>query len=252
MSPRLLTVQGELLKQCHVADLVVVRSSHEKQRVCSSLMVPEHKVEIVPLGIVVEEDAIEFTAPRSGIFHLSTYGQPRKNVARLIDAVGPTELPLTIAGHADDESAQRLAERAAPFPNIRFLRMVSPQEKRALFQRSVVFALPSLNEGAGLSAMEAAASGCKVVITRNGGPPDYFSGLGWLVDPWSVDDIRARIREAYHAPWTASQVDVARRRFSHLGAALQLAAAYERVLGQASPSQPATGLSVADDGTARG
>lgn len=231
LSSRFFTIQGEFLKQCRTADLVIVRSAHEQLRVCLGLGVPQQKVQVVPLGIELGEMP-PLDLQRTGIFHLSTYGQQRKNVERLIDAVGPTGLPLTIAGYCDPQAAALLATRARPYPNIRFLGAISADEKLALFRSSEIFALPSLNEGTGLSALEAAVQGCKVVITKNGGPPDYFSEFGWLVDPYSVVDIRAKIMAAHRHLASPTDTAMMRERFGFMRAAKLLEDNYGQLLGR--------------------
>jgi len=196
------TIPGEFRRQALLADAVVVRSEHERERVVRGLGIPAAKVHLVHLGIDLSGiDALRCaaTSTREGVFHLSTFGQPRKNVLRLIAAVGPTGLPLTIAGSCPPELLPGITAAAKPFPGITIRGFLTAAERDELYYRSRVFALPSLHEGTGLAALEAAARGCQVVITRNGGPPDYFSGLGRLVDPLSVAELRAAILAAHHA-----------------------------------------------------
>jgi len=199
ISHRLHTIQGEFKRQCQLANAVVVRSHHEKERVVKGLGIPETKVHLVHLGI--DLDTIDRTRAgagcREGIFHLSAFGQERKNVLRLIAAVGPTGLPLTIAGSCGPTELIQVQKAAQAFANITIRGFLSQAERDEFYYRSRVFALPSLHEGTGLSALEAAARGCNVVITRNGGPPDYFSQVGHLVDPLSIDDLREKILQAY-------------------------------------------------------
>jgi len=71
---------------------------------------------------------------------------------------------------------------------------------QSLYAGCRVFCLPSLHEGTGLVALEAAAHGAGVVITRNGGPPDYFKDLAYYVDPVGVGDIRDTILQAWEKP----------------------------------------------------
>ena len=199
LSSRLYSVQGEFRRQALLADAVVVRSQHERERVVTGLGIAPAKVHLVPLGIDLDAvDRRRATAGgREGIFHLSAFDQRRKNVLRLIAAVGPTGLPLTIAGSCAEEQLPRIAAAAQPFPAIRIRGFLSAGERDELYYRSRVFVLPSLHEGTGLAALEAGARGCGVVITRNGGPPDYFAGIGRLVDPLSVEGIRAAVLAAY-------------------------------------------------------
>jgi glycosyltransferase involved in cell wall biosynthesis len=199
LNRRLFSVQGEFRRQALLADAVVVRSRHERERVVLGLGIAPSKVHLVPLGIDLDGvDRVRAAAGgREGIFHLSAFDQPRKNVLRLIAAVGPTGLPLTIAGSCAAEALPRILAAARPFPAIRIRGFLDAGERDELYYRSRVFALPSLHEGTGLSALEAGARGCGVVITRNGGPPDYFAGIGRLVDPLSVAGMRAAVLAAY-------------------------------------------------------
>jgi len=192
-------VQGEFRRQALLADAVVVRSEHERERVVKGLGIPAGKVHLVHLGI--DCDGIDRTRAhardREGIFHLSAFGQARKNVLRLIAAVGPTGIPLTIAGSCPPADLPPIAAAAKKFPNITIRGFLTPAQRDDLYYRSRVFALPSIHEGTGLSALEAGARGCAVVITKHGGPPDYFTGIGHLVDPHSVSGMRDAIVSAY-------------------------------------------------------
>jgi glycosyltransferase involved in cell wall biosynthesis len=68
-----------------------------------------------------------------------------------------------------------------------------------LYAACTVFCLPSVHEGTGLVALEAASLGARIVITRNGGPPDYFADMAEYVDPFSVESIRAGVERAWNA-----------------------------------------------------
>jgi glycosyltransferase involved in cell wall biosynthesis len=56
--------------------------------------------------------------------------------------------------------------------------------------------LPSLYETPGLSALEAALAGAKVVITERGGTMEYFGNMAEYVNPGSVKSIRKAIRRS--------------------------------------------------------
>jgi glycosyltransferase involved in cell wall biosynthesis len=49
-------------------------------------------------------------------------------------------------------------------------------------------------------ALEAGAAGANLVVTRNGGPPDYFLDCAEYVDPSSTRSIQAGLSQAWHAP----------------------------------------------------
>ena len=66
-----------------------------------------------------------------------------------------------------------------------------------LYNKAKVFALPSLNEGVGLVALEAAVCGCNIVITNLGGPKEYYPDeLAYKVNPYDIDDIGKSIIKA--------------------------------------------------------
>ena len=73
--------------------------------------------------------------------------------------------------------------------NIEYVGALDDTELKDYYRRAKVFALPSYTEGVGMVAMEAAAYGCEIVLTKMGAPKDYYNGMAELVDPFSVDEI---------------------------------------------------------------
>ena len=115
--------------------------------------------------------------------------------------VGAAGLPLIIAGTADDAGEDaRLKALAARHRGIRFLGYVDAATRDALYALARVFCLPSLHEGTGLAALEAAAHGAAVVITDRGGPRDYFGELAHYVRAGETDSIRTALETAWQAP----------------------------------------------------
>lgn len=210
LHPKLFTIPGELATQAREVDAVVCRSAFEQKRVVRGLGVPAGKAHIVLNGVSPprpDADAaaarLRFGLPQDFCLHVSAYTQPRKNVERLIRAVGPLGLPLVIAGIATDPAHKaRLEALARPYAGIRFLDYLETQWRDSLYAAARVFCLPSEHEGTGLVALEAASYGAAIVITRNGGPRDYFGELAEYVDPESVEDIRAAVQRAWQAPRT--------------------------------------------------
>ena len=49
-------------------------------------------------------------------------------------------------------------------------------------------------------AVEAASYGANLVITKNGGPPDYFLEMAEYVDPFDLADIRRGLAVAWDRP----------------------------------------------------
>lgn len=209
LHPKIFTIPGELARQACESDVVVCRSVSERRRVIEDLGVAPERARIVLNGVEpapVASGAATAIRERLGLpdefcLHVSAYTQARKNVLRLIQAVGPTGLPLVIAGLATDAAVlAQLKQAAAPYPAIRFLDYLAAADRDALYAAARVFCLPSEHEGTGLVALEAGAQGAAIVITRHGGPPDYFGTLAEYVEPTNVEDIRAAVQRAWQAP----------------------------------------------------
>lgn len=205
--PRLMTVPGLFRANALGSEVVIVRSTHERDRIVRGLGVDPAKVEIVLNGID-PPPPVDPTLARSRLdlpdrflFHVSSYTQERKNVARLAEAVGPLGLPLIVAGAAvEGAELERLRALARRHPSIRLLGHLDQETLLSAYAACEVFCLPSLNEGTGLVGLEAAALGAKIVVTRNGGPPDYYGPLAEYVDPLDVGGIRAAVERAWSAP----------------------------------------------------
>lgn len=82
----------------------------------------------------------------------------------------------------------------ADAPQIEYLGFVSDEELKNLYRRAKVFALPSIYEGVGMVALEAAVMGDDIVITSQGGPKEYYADLAEIVNPISVDEIGKQLR----------------------------------------------------------
>lgn len=125
--------------------------------------------------------------------------QPRKNLRRLIEAYAglPSEVrpPLVIVGQAAWQYADIFAaiRRHKLAEDVHFTGFVQPHELVALYGGAAVFAYPSLYEGFGLPVIEALACGVPTLASNRSSVPEVAGDAALLVDPESVDDIRAGI-----------------------------------------------------------
>jgi glycosyltransferase involved in cell wall biosynthesis len=234
---RLLSVPSTFRSQALASDAVVVMSSHSKERLVVGLGVPESKVHVVLLGMDPNESGDGLAArkrhslPEEFALHVGMYADPRKNCQRLIEAVGPLGVPLVIAGHPHPSaSLDRIKAAAKPFPNVRFLGYLERQELIDLYAACRVFCLPSHHEGTGLVAVEAAAAGARILITKNGGPRDYFENYVEYVDPTSTEGIRAAFQRAWNVESTSDLQEHVRNKLTWERSARSLSAVYEQTL----------------------
>lgn len=187
-----------LRKQSPNIDFFLARSDHEAGYIRDCFDIPAERVFIVPLSYRSEFKEIDFSKKEDFCFHVSSITQPRKNVMRLLQAAVKYKFELVLAGSTGSSSSFEQFKRIIDEnDNIKCLGFISDQQLEDLYTRSKVFALPSITEGVGLVALEAAMHGCDVVITNVGGPKEYYKDeLAFEINPFSVDEIGQAIIKA--------------------------------------------------------
>lgn len=170
--------------------LFFARTKYEAEYLRHGYGIEEKKIAIVPLSYRETHYDASIKKEPFCLF-VGTMTQPRKNVPRLIEAAKKYDFPLKLVGNTgNEESETRLRSLIGNATNIEILGFVSDEELNDLYNRAKVFALPSINEGVGLVALEAAICGCNIVITNIGGPKEYYEeGSAEFVNPYDTDDI---------------------------------------------------------------
>lgn len=176
---------------------VLARSRYEASVMRDAFDVSNERIEIVPIGYEIEEGENVRTNRDSFCLHVSTLYQERKNVVRLIAAAKKYDFKLVLAGsHGTERDFAPIANAAHGCHNIEIKGFLSNEELAELYKRAKVFALPSIEEGVGLVALNAGLLGADVVITDRGGPKEYFGEHAWVVNPYDVDAIGGSIVSA--------------------------------------------------------
>lgn len=158
----------------------------------------EGRLVVIPLGIpALGDDAQmppEVAAKLGGAPFVVAIGtlEPRKNFAHLVGAFGELatrhpELRLVIAGHdgpARPEIDAAVARLAAGIrERVVLAGPVSDAGRRALLERAVLLAYPSIYEGFGFPVLEAMSAGVPVVAARAGSIPEVAGDAALLVEP---------------------------------------------------------------------
>lgn len=194
------TTQKILFKQFNAADLILVRSRHEKERVEQGYGI-YNKTKIVLNGvtdfsnIVARKPNIEFDFNKKFAVTLSAYSQERKNTQNFLDSIKNLNLALDFLffGYIDDDYRNNLIQKYKNYENFHFFSVITEEEKKYLFSKCDFFFLPSKHEGTGLSALEARSLGAKVLITKFGGTKDYFDSHCHFINPYSKNDMRRKV-----------------------------------------------------------
>ena len=160
--------------------------------------------------------APKVTLPSDFALFVGNVSAERKNVLRLIGACDSLGLPLVLAGLLVQSPTMKLIEAQIAKSKIKVYRLgfLDETELRWLYQNCSVFCLPSLVEGVGQVAMEAMYFGAPVVVTKVGGPPDYFGEFAEYVNPHLLDSIRVGIE---HALSRKKDLDQVRKHLNQFG-----------------------------------
>lgn len=185
-------------RACQLMDSIFVRSEYEKYYIKNSYSVNKEKISVVPLSMSYSDYYNIDEIPKELFcFHLSSFSQSRKNVVRLVEAAKKYKFQLVLAGNKGSADEYQVIQNAiGDSPNIKVFGFISEKQKISLYKRAKVFALPSIKEGVGIVALDAAHYGCEIVITEIGGPKEYYGGKAFIVNPFDVDDIGLSIIKA--------------------------------------------------------
>jgi glycosyltransferase involved in cell wall biosynthesis len=190
---RVREMEGHLARM-RTADVVLVSTDYVRQQALDDLGIPPERIHTVPLGVPAAcfqigharvggpmppsseraSSAVRarYQLPAQYILFVGTI-EPRKNIARLIQAFAQLPLslrksyPLLLAGHPGWHTAPIYAAAGAleREGTVRFLGGVSDEDLPQLYAAATLFVYPSLEEGFGLPPLEAMASGTPVIVS---------------------------------------------------------------------------------------
>ncbi len=157
----------------------------------------------------------------------------RKNQLNLIKALNNTSFRLKIIGNPSPNQRKYydLCRRTAA-ANVSFERFVPHERIAAYYQEAKVHVLPSWNETCGLSSLEAAYSGCNIVITDKGDTLEYYGDQAFYCDPASPASIYDAIVKAASLPASGALREKIKNDYNWEKAAARTLAVYREVLGE--------------------
>jgi glycosyltransferase involved in cell wall biosynthesis len=225
------------------ADLVVVVSEHTAREVTARLAVPADRLVLCRPGAPPAVFHPFLPAPGPIVF-IGTL-EPRKNLLKLFEAYEqlvsrmPAAPPLVLAGRRVPQSAailERLASMPAIASRVDYRGYITNRDRQRLYAEASMLVLPSLEEGFGMTAVEAMQSGVPVVAAARGALPEVIGDAGVVIDPTRAEDIAAAIERLLNNPNERRQRAEAGRaqaaQFSWSASAAALVAAYREALAR--------------------
>jgi glycosyltransferase involved in cell wall biosynthesis len=196
----------EIWNLFEIADKIIVNSDIEGNHMSNIFSMSREKFITIYNGM--EENFIHTYDP--GLFR-NKYDQqrpyilnianlePRKNQLKFLEAMKSyPDLDFVVAGYIrDQEYAQKCIDLSQGQ-----LKIVGPFEYNSDMLRSLItgcefFAMPSLLETPSISALEAAASGTKILITEEGSTKEYFAHTVTYINPESVENMVTGISKSF-------------------------------------------------------
>lgn len=178
------------------AKVVVTVSEYARARISSLLGLPAGSIVVAPGGVdrarfspLSEAQKNQFRAswglPATYLLFLSPV-DPRKNLKGMLAAWEQVreqfpEAVLVIAGFSGQSQAFG--------KQVRTIGYVDESCLASLYSAATVFAIPSLDEGFGLPALEALACGVPLLAARAGALPEVAGEAALFVDPTRPEDI---------------------------------------------------------------
>jgi glycosyltransferase involved in cell wall biosynthesis len=167
------------------ADAVVALSEFTRSETEELLGVPAERIRVVHNGVDPVFAAGGPAADGEYVLAVATL-EPRKNLARAVDAAGLAGVELRVVG----------ARGWGGVAVSGWVGFVSDEELARLYRGARCVVYPSLYEGFGLPILEAMACGTPVVTSRGGATEETAGGAAVLVDPLDPASIAAGIEEA--------------------------------------------------------
>ena len=222
------------------ASLVVVISNYTARLVRERLGVPDGRIVICRPGAPPwQTPGIE--SPSNAILFVGTI-EPRKNLPVLFAAYArvlaarPGGPPLVLAGGMVEQS-RSILEHVERHPilkgRVRTLGYVTDAERRRLYAEASMLVVPSLDEGFGMTALEALHSGVPVIASNRGALPEVVGDAGLLFDPADEQALAGAIASVLADPTARQRLGAAgrarARQFSWRASAASLLDAYRDV-----------------------
>ena len=212
------------------ATAIISDSEYSKRAIVDRLAVSSAKVSVIPVALGREFKPASLTAAARSRYGLTSpyvlyvgNFNPHKNIPRLVRAFGLLPGPvrsrhsLVLAGGYGDGRPElaRLADSLGLTDRVVFPGRVDDADLPALYSEAAVYVAPSLEEGFGLTVLEAMACGAPVVSSSRAALPEAVGDAALLFDAVQEREIASVLARVLSDPALAE--DLRRRALARAG-----------------------------------
>jgi glycosyltransferase involved in cell wall biosynthesis len=200
LSNRVSTIPADKQRLYESVNRLAVLSNDERERIVRSCGIDREKISVVnaavsmPIAITDgDKDRVRklYDLPDQFALSMCDYGARRKNILRLVRAMSELRIPLVLAGNARPTTdLAKILGIAESTSFIKLMGVIPDADAPIIMSMCRIYCQPSLEEGAGMAAMEAATYGAGVVSGDTGGAPEHLGPNATYVDPLDIDSIR--------------------------------------------------------------
>lgn len=170
--------------------IITAISEATKQEIIKFTKCPGEKIRVVPILITSDMHQCPkvFNIQKPRILHIGS--APNKNLIRHIKALKGINCTLHIVGKLNAEVLAVLEDSELEYENSFD---ISDEEVRHAYESCDLLLFASTLEGFGMPILEAQTVGRPVITSNLSSMPEVAGVAACLVDPWSIDSIRAGV-----------------------------------------------------------
>jgi glycosyltransferase involved in cell wall biosynthesis len=188
---------------CQLADIILPNTRAEQNQINQLFDIPIERLQVIPNGVesrFMQTKSDEFEQRyglKDFVLFVGQASSTRKNILSLLEIAPSLDAPLVVIGDLAKDAYSLKCLDSIKEHNIVHLPTLEHHSSllASAYTAAKVFVLPSLFETPGIAAMEAALSGCAIVITQNGGTKEYFKDMASYINPIDTNQLRATINE---------------------------------------------------------
>ncbi|MFD2514887.1 glycosyltransferase [Pontibacter locisalis] len=135
------------------------------------------------------QHGFQFGKKEPFVFSMGRVWDEAKNISMLAHIASDLQWPVYIAG--DDKHPA--TGKTIDLENVHFLGQLSENEVSDWLSRASIYALPAKYEPFGLTVLEAAMSGCALVVGKMDSQAEIWGNAAKYVDPNNADELRDTI-----------------------------------------------------------